>query len=151
MCPLPCFVSHFSFRFRCEALPDHLDEAGARLRMKTKTETLIRCFDPGILWDEYGVRSDVVVCSFFPSKRCLILCPQPFTAGFPRADIHELLSCNLLHQVIKGMFKDHIVTWVNEYLHLTHGEKRALEIIQDIDRRYLWPLLVILLLFISWP
>ncbi|KAJ6506530.1 hypothetical protein C8R45DRAFT_508629 [Mycena sanguinolenta] len=117
--PLTSFVSRLSFYFRCEALPDHLDEAGARLRTKTKTETLIRCFDPGILWDEYGVRSDVV----------------PFTAGFPRADIHELLSCDLLHQVIKGTFKDHIVTWVNEYLHLTHGEKRALEIIQDIDRR----------------
>jgi hypothetical protein len=29
------------------------------------------------------------------------------------------------------------VTWVNEYQHLEHGEKRALEIIQDIDRRYI--------------
>ncbi|KAJ7084139.1 hypothetical protein C8R44DRAFT_903496 [Mycena epipterygia] len=104
---------------KCDAHPDHLDAPGARLRTKTKTEALIRCFDPGILWDEYGVRSDVV----------------PFTAGFPRADIHELLSSDLLHQVIKGTFKDHIVTWINEYLHLEHGEKRALEIIQDIDRR----------------
>ncbi|KAJ7195095.1 hypothetical protein GGX14DRAFT_321206, partial [Mycena pura] len=59
---------------------------------------------------------------------------QPFTHGFPRADIHELLSSDLLHQVIKGTFKDHIVTWINEYLVLEHGEKRALEIIQDIDR-----------------
>jgi hypothetical protein len=47
-----------------------------------------------------------------------------------------LMSCDLLHQVIKGTFKDHLVSWVNEYLHLEHGEKRALEIIQDIDRRY---------------
>ncbi|KAJ7483082.1 hypothetical protein B0H11DRAFT_1205027 [Mycena galericulata] len=104
---------------KCEARPDHLDTEGARLRTKTKTDILIMCFDPGILWDEYGVRSDVV----------------PFTHDFPRADIHELLSSDLLHQVIKGTFKDHIVSWINEYLHLEHGEKRALEIIQDIDRR----------------
>ncbi|KAJ7203848.1 hypothetical protein GGX14DRAFT_698923 [Mycena pura] len=104
---------------KCEAHPDHLDAPGARLRTQAKTDLLIKCFDPGILWDDYGVRSDVV----------------PFTHDFPRADIHELLSSDLLHQVIKGTFKDHIVSWVNEYLHLVHPEKRALEIIQDIDRR----------------
>ncbi|KAJ7828651.1 hypothetical protein B0H14DRAFT_2229986, partial [Mycena olivaceomarginata] len=78
---------------------------------------LIECFDPGILWDDYGVRSDIL----------------PFTHGFPRADMHELLTVDLLHQLIKGTFKDHLVTWVDEYLHLEHGEKRALEIMQDID------------------
>ncbi|KAH9979641.1 hypothetical protein BJV74DRAFT_798277 [Russula compacta] len=55
---------------------------------------LIQCFDPGILWDDYGIRSDVV-----------------------------------------GTFKDHIVTWVNEYLHIVHGEAQGNEIIDDIDRR----------------
>jgi len=60
---------------------------------------------------------------------------QPFTEDFPRADIHELLSPDLLHQVIKGTFKDHIVTWVHEYLQIVHGETRANEIIDDIDRR----------------
>ncbi|KAJ7016290.1 hypothetical protein C8F04DRAFT_1215764 [Mycena alexandri] len=107
---------------KCEAHPDHLDDGdgeNARLRTKTKTEALIMCFDPGILWDDYGIRGDVV----------------PFTNGFPRADIHELICSDLLHQVIKGTFKDHLVTWVNEYLVLHYGEKRALEIIQDIDRR----------------
>ncbi|KAJ7899647.1 hypothetical protein B0H13DRAFT_1530002, partial [Mycena leptocephala] len=59
----------------------------------------------------------------------------PFTSHFPRADIHELLTCDLLRQAIKGIFKDHLVPWVNEYLHIEHGEKRALEIIQDIDYR----------------
>ncbi|KAF8140679.1 hypothetical protein K438DRAFT_1995789 [Mycena galopus ATCC 62051] len=104
---------------KCEAHPDDLDADGARLRTQTKTEALIMCFDPGILWDEYGIRADIV----------------PFTNDFPRADIYELLSSDLLHQVIKGTFKDHIVSWVNEYLHDKYGEKRALEIIQDIDRR----------------
>ncbi len=60
---------------------------------------------------------------------------QPFTAYFPRADIHELLSPDLLHQIIKGTFKDHIVTWVEEYLVLTHGEKGASVILADVDRR----------------
>ncbi len=60
---------------------------------------------------------------------------QPFTHSFPRADIHELLAPDLLHQVIKGAFKDHLVAWVGEYLHLTYRESRALEIIGDIDRR----------------
>ena len=60
---------------------------------------------------------------------------QPFTHDFPRADIHVLLSHDLLHQLIKGTFKDHLVTWVNEYLHIKYGENRALEIIHDIDRR----------------
>jgi len=58
---------------------------------------------------------------------------QPFTHEFPHADIHKLLSLDLLHQVIKGTFKDHLVTWVNQYLIEEHGEAHGLEIIQDID------------------
>jgi hypothetical protein len=61
---------------------------------------------------------------------------QPFTHLFPRADIHEFLAPDLLHQFIKGVFKDHLVDWIIKYLHLTHGTKRALEIVEDIDRRY---------------
>ncbi|RXW12963.1 hypothetical protein EST38_g12891, partial [Candolleomyces aberdarensis] len=71
------------------------------------------------LWDSYGIDSDIL----------------PFTHDFPRADIHEMLTPDLLHQVIKGSFKDHLVTWVGEYLALEHGEKRADEILDDIDRR----------------
>lgn len=60
---------------------------------------------------------------------------QPFTSYFPRADIHELLSPDLLHQVIKGTFKDHLVSWVEEYLVLEHGKAGAAVIMADIDRR----------------
>ena len=56
--------------------------------------------------------------------------------SFPRADIHELLSPDLLHQVIKGVFKDHIVEWVLAYIRMKHAEKDALEIIEDIDHWY---------------
>ena len=61
---------------------------------------------------------------------------QPFTFEFPRADIHELLTPDLLHQLIKGTFKDHLVAWINEYIILEHGTARGCEIIDDIDRRY---------------
>ena len=60
---------------------------------------------------------------------------QPFTSDFPRADIHELLSCDLLHQVVKGTFKDHLVTWVEDYLKKKHGKSAAARIMSDIDRR----------------
>jgi hypothetical protein len=60
---------------------------------------------------------------------------QPFTHGFPRADIHELLSPDLLHQLIKGVFKDHLITWVNDYIIKANGKKKGEAIIQDIDQR----------------
>lgn len=60
---------------------------------------------------------------------------QPFTSGFPRADIHDMLSPDLLHQIIKGTFKDHLVTWVGEYLEIVHGKPGAAVIMADIDRR----------------
>ena len=61
---------------------------------------------------------------------------QPFTFHFPRADIHEMLSADLLHQLIKGTFKDHLVQWVGDYLYSEHGEAQANNILDQIDRRY---------------
>jgi hypothetical protein len=68
-------------------------------------------------------------CTYCPSS-------QPFTNSFPRADIHELLSPDILHQLIKGTFKDHLVTWVGQYLTAEYGKTRAKEILDDIDQRF---------------
>ena len=90
-----------------------------------------------MLWDDYGIVSGIMVCFGCLSNSCLpSLCvSQPFTHGFPRADIHELLSPDLLHQIIKGTFKDHLVTWVTEYIKLHHFPAEANQILADIDRR----------------
>lgn len=46
---------------RCDAPPYDLDGTRALRRTHEKTDFLITCFDPGTLWDDFGVRSDVVV------------------------------------------------------------------------------------------
>ncbi|KAJ7823138.1 hypothetical protein B0H14DRAFT_2370285 [Mycena olivaceomarginata] len=103
---------------RCTTSKDDLDVPSGR-RTQVHTETLFDVFDHGTMWDQYGVIPDVLL----------------FTWDFPRADIYELLSPDLLHQVIKGTFKDHLVTWVGEYLENEHGKAEAKKIMADIDRR----------------
>ncbi|KAJ7099636.1 hypothetical protein C8R43DRAFT_1092365 [Mycena crocata] len=106
---------------RCTASNKDLDGPGGR-RCQEHTEALFEVFDHKTLWDDYGVIPDVL----------------PFTWTFPRADIYEVLSPDLLHQVIKGTystFKDHLVAWVGEYLDAVHGAKKAKKIMADIDRR----------------
>jgi len=58
---------------------------------------------------------------------------QSFTEDFPHADIHELIRPDLLHQVIKGAFKDHLVTWIQEWIEANKGKKVARQILSDID------------------
>jgi hypothetical protein len=105
-------------------------------RSQAHTELLVEEFELGMLWDEYGLVGDIVVriSSCFPSY-CIWLLVQPFTNDFLRADINELLSPDLLHQLIKGAFKDHLVTWVHDYIKAEYSESEAQKKLDDIDRR----------------
>jgi hypothetical protein len=119
-------------------LPRNLDGAESHRHSHEKTDILINTYNPCVLWDDFSVRHNIVVCFIYiySVAFCLIWIEQPFTYFFPCTDIHELLAPDLLHQLIKGVFKDHLVDWVMEYLYVTHREKKSLEIIEDIDRWY---------------
>ncbi|KAJ7612911.1 hypothetical protein DFH06DRAFT_1274599 [Mycena polygramma] len=97
---------------RCLSPANDLDRPSPR-RSAEHTETLLEVCTLKELWDDFGIVGDIV----------------PFTADFPRADIHELISMDLLHQIIKGTFKDHIVDWVEEYIYPSE------RLLADIDRR----------------
>lgn len=121
----------------CRAPPDDLDgEASTRQRTKEITEILIKTSDVPTLWTHHGIVADVIVsylCGELSKKLSNTI--QPFTNDFPWADIHELIAPDLLHQLIKGAFKDHLVAWVEEYLVLVHCKARANRILDDIDHR----------------
>ncbi|KAI0004449.1 hypothetical protein BJV74DRAFT_875685 [Russula compacta] len=68
---------------KCDTPLDHLNQPNSHQCTHEKTNFLISAWIP----EHYG----------------------PFTHGFPSADIHKLLTPDLLHQVIKGTFKDHII------------------------------------------
>ena len=95
---------------RCTALPANIDGA-AGIHQHRLTDALLDTFSSKLLWDEYGIDAEII----------------PFTCDFPRADIHELILSDLLHQAIKGTstFKDHLVKWVGEYLEITYEKAEA--------------------------
>ncbi|KAJ3914515.1 hypothetical protein F5877DRAFT_92682 [Lentinula edodes] len=106
---------------RCDALFDQLDKGPGNRRTRGLDQILREEYggEGRTLWDNFGMDEHV----------------KPFTEYFPRADIHEMLSPDILHQIIKGCFKDMLVEWVIEYLKIEHGETQADVILDDIDRR----------------
>ncbi|KAJ6561258.1 hypothetical protein B0H10DRAFT_2180547 [Mycena sp. CBHHK59/15] len=104
---------------KCTALSTDLDGHICGRRTHELTDELLALFSASTLWDSYGIDVDII----------------PFTRDFPCADIHEMISSDLLHQVIKGSFKDHLVTWVGEYLYLEHPKAGVDAIMDEIDRR----------------
>ncbi|KAG1867264.1 hypothetical protein DFJ58DRAFT_714463 [Suillus subalutaceus] len=113
---LACIVR--SWCPRCMSHRKNLDTKSL-YRNRDHAEALIEEVTSSDLWDEYGIVADLV----------------PFTNDFPRGSIHELIAPDVLHQLIKGTFKDHLVEWVGQYLHHVYGKKGAEKIKDDIDRR----------------
>ena len=60
-------------------------------------------------------------CQCSSSSSCTLNLIFILAIYFPWANIHELLSPNLLHQLIKGTFKDHLVTWIIKYSRNSHN------------------------------
>ncbi|KIK80294.1 hypothetical protein PAXRUDRAFT_15860 [Paxillus rubicundulus Ve08.2h10] len=103
---------------RCIAFPSNLDGGGAPCT-STLTKALVEELPLGTLWDEWGVDGNIAL----------------FTDDFPCANICELLTPNILHQLVKGTFKDNLVEWVRKYLEQEYGKAGAKDRLVDIDHR----------------
>ncbi|KAI6155605.1 hypothetical protein BKA82DRAFT_4326734 [Pisolithus tinctorius] len=113
---LSCIVHNWCPK--CLAHQENLD-ADALRRHRDHSDTVIAVLELRDLWDKYGIVGDLI----------------PFTNDFLHADIHRMLSPDILHQLIKGGFKDHLVDWVEKYLINIHGKTKAEKILNDIDCR----------------
>ncbi|OJA18532.1 hypothetical protein AZE42_13121 [Rhizopogon vesiculosus] len=116
---LACIVKDWCAK--CLAYPNCLDEGGSK-RCRDHAELLIKELALSSLWDKYGIVGKLV----------------PFTNDFPCTDIHELLAPDLLHQLIKGTFKDHLVAWVQQYLEKMHSKTEAAKIVTLIVGLLQW-------------
>jgi len=105
--------------FSCLAYPDSLDTQPCRHRSAALTDVLVQLHDEETLRKSYGIAPDA----------------QPYTSQFPRGDIFKQTTPDILHQLIKGVFKDHLVDWVGKYLEHQHGTAGAARVLDEIDRR----------------
>ncbi|KAI6043361.1 hypothetical protein EDC04DRAFT_2562900, partial [Pisolithus marmoratus] len=113
---LSCIVCNWCPK--CLGHHDNLDEDMLRCCCK-HCNVVIEEFELGLLWDSYGIIGDIVL----------------FTNDFLHADIHQMLTPDILHQLIKGGFKDHLVDLVEWYLVHVHGKAEAEKILNDIDQQ----------------
>ena len=108
-------MPHLSDSGRCTAKDLGSGVPGGRLA-RQRTEYLVQACELGELWDDYGIVgdvevSDVSIISYlvFDINYFFSTHLKPFTNEFPNAGIHELMAPDPLYQVIKGVFKDHLV------------------------------------------
>ncbi|KAG1734391.1 uncharacterized protein EDB91DRAFT_1238421 [Suillus paluster] len=113
---LACIVRRWCAK--CLSRRKNLNETSLP-RSRLHVDTLIEECNFDTLRVQYGIVSVLV----------------PFMNDFPHANIHELLAPDLLHQIIKGAFKDHLVEWVEKYLIRVHRKTQANIILDDIDRQ----------------
>lgn len=71
---------HYLFQYRCIAFPNDLD-GGGEPRTSELTAALEEEFASGILWSEWGIDSNVIVCyvswALIPNLNLILVC---FTA-----------------------------------------------------------------------
>jgi len=120
---------------KCIAHRENLDEEALH-RCHEHSDVLIEEFEFQKLREEYGIAGDLVVSTYSLAFLLVTNQIQLFTNDFPRADIHHMLSPDILHQLIKGGFKDHLVDWVKKYLIREHGKADAEKILDKIDVRH---------------
>ena len=106
-----------------------LNIQGITLCLEWQKCMLLLCLK-ATLWDEYGIDAEII----------------PFTCDLTCADVHKPISSNLLHQAIKGMFKDHLVEWVGQYLQIIYEKAEAEQVMHEIDQRYISLLLIFIFL-----
>ncbi|KAN0080179.1 hypothetical protein V8E55_009745 [Tylopilus felleus] len=94
---LSCIVHNWCPK--CMARNKDLD-ADALYRCQDHTNLLVEDINLGLLWDEYGIVGNLIL----------------FTHDFLHADIYILLAPDILHQLIKGTFKDHLVDWIEKFI-----------------------------------
>ena len=132
----PFMVLQTNHSFSCDAKPTDLDNPAAELRTRERLLLLLEGEDDDALWFDHGIVPDFLVSSStLTSQTHTNHLSQPFTTNFPRADIYELLTPDLLHQVIKGTYKDHLVTWIEAYFKIVYGSSRGLQILDEVDQR----------------
>ncbi|KAG1879522.1 hypothetical protein C8R48DRAFT_745047 [Suillus tomentosus] len=100
------YIADYEEQLVLSCIVRHWCPNGGVYRSREHNDFLIEELSADILWDEYGLVGDLV-----------------------------LLSFDLLHQIIKNAFKDHLVDWVAKYLKAVHRTRRSEEIMSDIDRR----------------
>ena len=133
--PHPVSAIH-SQDHRCDAPTTDLDCPGAEPQTLEKMEVLFETKSNNELWFNHGLISNLCVCLGCPTRSKALLKPlQPFTSNFPHANIHKLLTPDLLHQAIKGTFKDHLISWVQDYLKKQHRPTEAKCVLNEIDQR----------------
>jgi len=107
---------------RCIAFPDNLD-VHAEPHTPAYMDGLVDNLHSWTLWIEFGINDDIIIPIQHSS---LMVRSQPFTLDFLYGNIYQMISPDLLHQVIKGTFKDHLVIWICEYLVIQYGEHRTI-------------------------